>query len=182
MARPLAQLFPWPFVGVVVLLVVLVLITPNLLSSGAGPAAGSLAAQAELVIDRTVDNATVHLYVHGVGMVRYTSISIAWITNLSWPPPAHLSPANWTNRSWVNNTLGLVATSGADPLAVNVTAIYVDPSGQVVWYVGAYAFHVASDLLFTTDLAAGAAPVTPTAIANLPIAFPLTGVAPGGSA
>lgn len=179
--RPLGQLFPWPFVGVVMLLVVLVLITPSLLSAGGGAGAGSIEAQGELVVDNVPGEAPLHFYVHGFGMVRYATISIAWITNFTWPPPTGLAASNWTNRTTVNETLVVAVTLPTDPVALNVSAVYVDPSGQTVWYSGLFAFHLSASTLFTVDLAPGASPVSPTAVTNLPIAFPLTASAvPGG--
>ena len=177
MARPLGQLFPWPFVGVVVLLVVLILITPSLLSTGGGAGAGSIEAQAELVVDQVPGTSALHFYVHGFGMVRYATISIRWTTNLSWPPPSSLDGIPWPNATTDNGTLVVTTTVPTDPVALNVTAEYVDPSGQSVWYTGLYAFHRSGDTLFTVDLAPGASPVSPTAVANQPIAIPLTGSA-----
>ncbi|HYK93857.1 MAG TPA: hypothetical protein VEY07_07450 [Thermoplasmata archaeon] len=181
MARAWGQLFPWPFVGVVMLLVVLILITPSLLSAGGGAGAGSIEAQAELVVDNVPGAVPLHFYVHGFGMVRYTSISVAWVTNFSWPPSASLAGFNWTNRTTVNQTLVVSVTLPADPVALNVSAVYVDPSGQSVWYSGLYAFHLSASTLFTVDLAPGANPVSPTAVTNLPIAFPLTASSAPGS-
>lgn len=175
MARSPGELFPWPFVGVVALLVVLILITPSLLSTGGGAGAGSLEAQAELVVDQPGVGTPLHFYVHGLGMVRYATISIGWTTNLTWPPPPSVAGLNWTNRTTVNGTLDVVLTIAGSPVALNVTAIYVDPAGQTAWYTGLYAFRLSSDTLFTVDLAPGASPVSPTAVTNLPIAFPLTG-------
>ena len=175
MARSLRDLFPWPFVGLVVLLVVLVLITPSLLSTGGGAGAGSLEAQAELVVDQPGTGAPLHFYVHGLGMVRYATISIGWTTNLSWPPPASVAQLNWTNRTTENGTLDVILTVPVNPVALNVSAVYVDSAGQTAWYTGLYAFRLSSDTLFTVDLAPGASAVSPTAVANLPIAFPLTG-------
>ncbi len=180
MARSLSELFPWPFVGVAVLLVVLILLTPNLLSAGGGPAAGSLETQAELIVDRTVADPTLHIYLTGLGIVRYASLSLAWSTNFSWPPPTTVASGNWTNRTWANQSLTLQGATVLDPVAVNVSAVYVDPSGATVWYTGLFAFHVANGLLYTVELAPGASPVSPTALTNLPLAFPLTASSTGG--
>ena len=80
-----AAWFPPPLVGVSLLLVVLIVLTPNLLSTGA-PAAGTYPTQAELVVDRgpTEPNVT-HLYVKSVGNVRYVNLTMALATNLTWP-------------------------------------------------------------------------------------------------
>lgn len=182
MARPLTELFPWPFVGVVLLLLVLILLTPYLLSAGGGPAAGSIETQAELIVDRTMNNPTLHVYVEGLGIVRYASLSLAWSVGFAWPPPGTLAGGNWTNRSWANDSLSLGGTTQADPVAVNVSAIYVDATGNTVWYTGLYAFHVANGVLYTADLTPGASAVSPTALTNLPLAFPLTGSSQGGTA
>lgn len=180
MPRTFGQLFPWPFVGVAVLLVLLILVTPNLLTAGGGPAAGSIETQAELVVDRTATNSTLHFYVRGLGMVRYSTITFATVGGFGWPPTFAVPGANWTNRSWSNDSLVFSTTYRGDPVAVNVSAVYVDPSGQTVRYDGLYAFHVVDASLYTTDLSVGAAPVSPTALSNLPLAFPLTGTSLGG--
>lgn len=175
MPRRYAELFPWPFVAISVLLVVVVLLTPSLLSTGGGAGAGSIEAQAELVVDQVPGAAPLHFYVQGFGMVRYASIAIAWTTALGWPPPASAAGLSWMNRSVANGTLVLAVTVPGTPVAVNVTAVYVDSTGLRVWYSGIYAFHLAGDTLFTVDLAPGATAVSPTAVSNLPIAFPLAG-------
>ena len=175
MARRLSTWFPWPFVAVVVLLIVLILLTPSLLSTGGGAGAGSIEAQAELVVDQVPGESPLHVYVHGFGMVRYATITIAWTTAIGWPPPASGAGISFVNRTVANGTLVLSVTAPRTPVAVNVSAVYVDSTGQRVWYTGTYAFRLSGDTLFTVDLAPGAAAVSPTAVSNLPIAFPLTG-------
>lgn len=163
----LAELFPWPFVGVVVLLVILIFLTPNLVSSGA-PAAGSLAAEAQLVVDRVAGSNVTHLYVKSIGNVRYASISLELGSNVSWPvlPTERI---HWGIPTVWNDSLeAAVATTGA-PLAVNVSVVYVDTSGTAVDYFGAYAFNVSADVLTGTSLTPGLGDVPPTPVASLPI-------------
>ena len=64
------RLFPLPFVGVSVLLVLLIFLTPNLLLGGR-PAAGSLATEAELTIDHPAGGNVTHFYINGLSSVRY---------------------------------------------------------------------------------------------------------------
>jgi len=174
----LAQLFPWPFVGVVVLLVVLIFLTPNLLLNGA-PAAGSLATQAELIVDRAPGNNTTHFYVNGLGTVRYAEIRAYVATNVSWPPPPSASNLSWVNLSYSANALSAIFSSAANPLALNVSVTYVDAAGTGVEYYGSYTFYFGDTTLEVVPLAPGLANVTPTPIASLPLTLLLTATAPG---
>ena len=176
--RLLSELFPWPFVGVVVLLVVLIFLTPNLVLSG-GPAAGSLATQAQLTIDRPPGTNVTTFYVHGLGTVRYTQIWAALATNVTWPPPP--SPDNWTWTNATNDSLALAAvfSTTANPVALNLTATYVDAAGATVVYWGLYEFYFGPATLETSALAVGLTVDAATPIGSLPITLLLASAAPG---
>lgn len=173
-----AQLFPWPFVGVVVLLVVLIFLTPNLVTSPA-PAAGSLVTQAELLVDRTPTGNATHFYVEGLGNVRYAEIRWAVATNVSWPPPISVRNVTWTSEANVTESLIATFESGANPVAVNVSATYVDYAGNAVRYVGAFAFYLADGLLSTAPLLGGLSGEGPTALSALPLVLLLATASPG---
>ncbi len=173
-----ARFFPLPFVGVAVLLVLLIFLTPNLLLGG-GPAAGSLATQAELTIDRPSDANVTHFYVNGLGTVRYTEIRAMICTNLTWPAPASLANLSWANATWGHGVLAAVFSSTANPIAINVTATYVDASGSAVEFYAIYEFYVGADTLEGTALAPGLSNVPPTPLASLPLTLLLASTTPG---
>jgi hypothetical protein len=173
----LQELFPLPFVAVVVLLVVLIVLTPNFESLGR-PAAGSLESEAELLVDRAPNENITHLYVEGLGSVRYASISLA----LARPPPGGAPPAptfSFANRTVWNNSLLAGETTGWNPVAVNVSAVYVDPSGAVAYFVGVFEFNVTATTLVTESYL----PTPPTSsaapIGDLPLTFLLESAPPG---
>lgn len=182
MATGLSRFFPIPLVGAAVLLAVLILLTPNLISAGGGPAAGSLATQAELVVDHDPSGAVTQFYVHGLGDVRYARITVALDPNVSWPAPSSIPTNDWTNATTLNGTLALVVDTAANPVAVNVTAVYVDPTLATVWYLGTYVLDVSGGMLSIVPLLPGAASISPTPLDALPLELLLTasstGVAP----
>ncbi len=174
-----SQLLPWPFVGVVALLVALIFLTPNLLSTSE-PAAGSLITQAELLVDRTASGNTTYFYLEGLGNVRYSEIRWAVAAPAVWPVAGSLANLTWNSSGNVSNRLVAVFASTADPVAVNVSMVYVDAAGATVTYVGAFAFLVAGGMLNTLPLLGGVAGVPPTSLSALPIALVL-GTAPPGA-
>jgi hypothetical protein len=173
------KLVQWPFVGVVVLLLVLIVLTPNLINAG-GPSAGSLETQAVLVVDRVTGSNVTHFYVHGLGTARYVSISVALARPALWPAPARASLLNWTNVSFDTQTLGVTVRTTADPVGVNVTATYLDPAGVRVVYVGVYVVHGIGTTIFVARI-----PSDPVGLASSPIGGPplslLLGTTPSGS-
>lgn len=169
METGLGRYFPVPLVGAAVLLAVLILLTPNLISAGGGPSAGSLETQAELVIDHAPNGAVTQLYVHGFGDVRYARITIQVDPNVSWPPLTPVGSDDWTNVTSANETLALVVDTTADPFAVNITAVYVDPTLATVWYLGTYAIDISGGMLSIVPLTPGAGSISPTPVAALPL-------------
>ncbi|HEY6238255.1 MAG TPA: hypothetical protein VIZ68_03615 [Thermoplasmata archaeon] len=176
----IARLFPLPYAGVVVLLAVLILLTPNLLFGGS-PSAGSLATQARLIVDRTAGVNVTHFYVDGLSTVRYAEIRASLATNLTWPVAA-VANLTWTNASFDQGVLGLFFSSDANPVAVNVTATYVDASGTSVEYWGLYAFYATGTTLETVSLNPALSNVGPTPIDSLPITILLAAGGRGASA
>ena len=182
----LAHYAPLPFVAVTVLLIVLILITPVLVSSGQ-PAPGILT-QAELVVDRLPGNATMHFYVHGLGTtVRYAEIWIGVALGFNW---SAVSRTPWRSlhwNIWQNDTFVLTSSYASDdnPIALNVTAYY-SSSGGSAWYGGVLAFYVTSGasgqvlnaVSETTSVAVpGSVPVDNS---SLPFPITLATVSPGG--
>ncbi|MCI4370178.1 MAG: hypothetical protein L3J81_02465 [Thermoplasmata archaeon] len=178
-SEALRQWFPTPFVAIVVLLLVLIVLTPNLLSTAA-PSAGSLPTEAELIVDRAPSDTQTHLYVRGLGLVRYTSVEMAVAGNFSWnslPPLANLSfgpPTTW------NETLLTSTTTAANPFAVNVTAVYVDASGARVDFVGTFAFDLSGGVLAEVVYVPASPGITTTPVDALPLGILLETV-PAGS-
>jgi hypothetical protein len=150
----LAELFPWPFVGVAVLLVLLILVTPNLLSSGP-PSAGSISATAEFVVDRVPGSNLTHVYIYGLSTVRYSLLDLHIATNVSWPPPSDLAAINWTNSTNASHALVLAYATAANPSAFNVTAVYVDSAGSRVTYAGTFEIYYLPPTLYVDDLTPG---------------------------
>ena len=171
------ELFPLPFVAVVVLLIVLILLTPNLLSLGR-PTAGSLEAEAELLVDRVPGQNVTHLYVEGIGTVRYASISIALAYPPSGAPPS--SPMfSFSNRTVWNDSIVAGETTSWDPVAVNVSATYVDTNGAVAYFVGVYEFNITSSTIVSEAYLPVPRPRRARRLDALPLTFLLDSVPPG---
>ncbi len=71
--------------------------------------------------------------------------------------------------------------SARNPVALNVSATYVDPSGGTVVYVGKYAFYFVGDTLYTQVLLGGEGGVPPTPASGLPLYVLLAAAPNGGS-
>jgi hypothetical protein len=140
--RRIRDYAPLPLVAVAVLLVVLILFTPELISTGQ-PVPGILT-QAVLIVDRIPGNATTHLYVHAYGTTaRYSEIWVGLAMGFNWSGSG--SP-NWSSLSWSSwsnetDVLSVSVASTQNPLGVNVTAQYVSPGG-CARYVGVVALFV----------------------------------------
>lgn len=176
--RTLAPYFPLPLVGAAVLLAVLIVLTPNLLSTGS-PAAGSLESQAELIIDRAPSENVTHLYLRGLGLVRYANLSLLWSSFNGTSAPG--SPIGLGIGGAVGGTdvLSVNEATGAASFVVNATAVYVDATGLSVTFTGDWAFVWSSGLLVTTPYGSVAG-ASPTAPSQLPLILLLSESATGG--
>ena len=133
---------PWPFVGATALLLILIVLTPTLISIEQ-PAPGILT-QAYLEVDRVSGANGTHFYIRAEGAtVRYATVSAGVDENtFNW---SGTGPLNWTalrfDRYWNDtNVVLLDFYSTADPIAVNVSACYVSSSGNE-FYWGELAFY-----------------------------------------
>lgn len=185
----LGVLAPWPLVGVALLLLALIVVTPVLVANSHQPGVGILT-QAELVVDKTSSNATLHFYVWALGeTIRYDSIQVGVATGFGWDGSAAV---NWTGLNWTqwtNDTgvLSVIVESTDNPIALNISAHYVSPSGST-WYVGIFAFYVAvtappnGETLYSATATSGVAvtPSTPVNNDTLPAPILLANVGPGG--
>jgi hypothetical protein len=174
----LGRYFPLPLVSVAVLLVVLIFITPNLTSP-----AGSLPTQAQLLVDRVVGANQTNFYLRALGNTRYVQVNISQATNVIWPPVTpQVPPLNFSNQTSVANTLGVSVSTSANPVAVNVTALYRDTSGSCVEYFGTYVFWTAYATQ-TLEYAQIAPPTTTgtqsVGVGSLPLAILLSSVSVG---
>ncbi len=158
---------PMPFVGAAVLLLLLILLTPALLSiEGSGP---GVLTEAELVVDRVAGLNATHFYVRAYGTtVRYSSITVGVASNFSWdgvgnPTWAQLSWTRWWNETEVV-VLGFLTSS--NPVAVNINATY-SSSGGTAYYLGIVAFYLGPGPTGETLYAS-----SPTAGLSVPSASP----------
>ena len=180
----LREYAPVPLVGIVVLLVVVILVTPVLVSEGQ-PAPGILT-QAELIVDRIPGNATFHFYVRGLGsIVRYDEIAFGTNTSPAWsgagtPQWSSITWTRWANDSFV---LASLVSTTANPVAVNITAYYASSAGSAS-YRATIAFYVGPSsttgglVLFASSPTPGLAVAASTPLDNtslpLTILMPLT--------
>jgi hypothetical protein len=166
-SRRLRELFPTPLVGIVALLVALILLTPNLLTNGSPPA-GSILAQAELIVDRAPQNKVpLNFYVRGLSLVRYAMINVSLATNYNWSastPVADLQWTNWTNESF---TLILAVSTFANPVVLNLTVTYTSSGYEV--FAGLIAFWVSGSSLLARSLSSEVAAPGSTALSALPL-------------
>jgi hypothetical protein len=170
----------WAFAGLAVLLALLVLATPGLLGGVGGPTAGSPATEAALWIDATPGNVT-HFYVEGIAHVRYAEIRVATGALAVWPVVGGLGTVRWS--AWTNGSdvVVLATNTPANPVAVNVSAVYVDATGTTVYYLGAYALYTTDSSLRIQPLMNGLDPGTPDyALSDLPGVLPLLASSTGG--
>ena len=171
----------WPFIGIVVLLIALIILTPNLFSSGTA----SLETRAQLIVERATPAGNTSFYVESIGAsTLYESIVVGFAPLPAWPySGTGKDVGNWT---WVNasETLALISTSALNPVVVNVTVVYAVPStGVLTEYVGMYGFYLNAtslNLEASNLLPGAAAPPAVTPLAHLPIFLTLAIVTPTG--
>jgi hypothetical protein len=173
--RPPGRLgtYAWPLVGITVLLVALIVFTPVLVSSSPHQPGPGILTQAELVVDKIPGNATLHFYVWALGEeIRYYEIRVGIAVSFNWTGNTSLnwSAVNWTE--WHNSTdvLSEFVSTRGNPVALNISAYYVSPSGSA-WYVGVIAFYVhvsspGSESLYSASDTSGVAVTSPLAVSN----------------
>ncbi len=135
---------PMPFVGAAALLLVLILLTPVLISNGQ-PAPGVLT-QAELIVDRVAGSNVTHFYIRAPSLtIRYSGMWVGVASNFSWDGSGGVNWTALTWSTWYNETdvLSIAFATTANPVAVNITAYYTSPSAQAT-YVGVLAFAIGS--------------------------------------
>jgi hypothetical protein len=181
----LGDLFPGALVGVALIFALLIVVTP-VLTASVQPAAGSIFTQAELIVDGVVGNATTHFYVRGFGTTaRYDEIQIAFAFGFNWTGRFPSGPLNWTDAQNASDVLSIDAAVSADPVAVNVSALY-SASGVSALYVGTFAMYVGIPVGSTTDTLTvvsntpGIASFT-WPVASLPALIALSHVSSGGT-
>lgn len=169
--------FPIPLVGTATILAVLVLLTPVLVDTG-GPAAGSVFTQAELVVDPGSGAGPLHLYLHGIGNVRYAELSLALADNYSWGQGV---PSGWGAATNGSGLVELSAESALGTVAVNATAHYVDSSGGSTWYFALLGLsETGSTMRFVSFTSGVVVPSSiPLASSDFPYAILLANVGPG---
>jgi hypothetical protein len=173
-----SAMFPLPLVAIVVLLGVLILLTPNLLL-GTGPAAGSLATQAQLTVDVPPGGNVTHFYVNGLGEVRYSQIDLTLSTQVSWPAPPSVANITWGKTTAELGVLATSITTKQNPVALNVTATFVDAAGATVVFWGLYEFFLTATTLECVPLAVGQSTLPSTPLASLPVELLLASASPG---
>jgi hypothetical protein len=169
--------------------VALIVLTPVLVSNSHQPGPGLLT-QAELVVDKVPSNATLHFYTWALGeTIRYDEIRVGVATSFNWTgtSPMPWATLNWTR--WYNGSevLSVIVSSAANPVALNISAYYVSPSGST-WYVGLLSFYVlqapssGSESLYSATATSGVVVASPIAVSNstLPVPILLADVGPGG--
>jgi hypothetical protein len=176
--------FQWPLVGVTALLLLLLLLTPSLLAPGS-PVAGSPETQAVLVVyheSGALD--LLQVILQGASPTQYTNLSIAISHPIAWPPTNGRS--GLTYGRWVNATdeVFVTAVDAQLPVAVNVSAVYSDPTGAKAYYNGLYAFNIIGSNLLILTLSSSLAGEAPSSLplSELPQPLPLALVPAGGVA
>ncbi|MGP8158567.1 MAG: hypothetical protein ACLPWO_03025 [Thermoplasmata archaeon] len=185
----LGVLAPWPLVGIALLLVALIVFTPELISNSHQPGPGLLT-QAELIVDKIPANTTLHFYIWALGeTIRYDEIHVGVATSFNWTGGGSpvWSQLNWTQWDNGSDVLSVILASTANPVALNISAHYVSPSGST-WYVGVLSFYVLTSLpsgsesLYSATATSGVAVASPLAVSNdtLPVPILLANVGSGG--
>ncbi len=181
----LRALFPWPLVGVSLLLATMIILTPVIF----GPIVpGSIETSAELLVDHPASGDATNFYVRAYGdTVRYSSISIAYATNFSWTGAFPSGPLNWTD--WQNGTdllsLQLLGVA-VNPVAINVSAVYT-LGGASATYVGLIAFDLGyvgstiSLLCAVSPLTSGVSAPSSVDLSTLPLVIYLQNFGAGPS-
>lgn len=133
----LGAIAPVPFVGAAAILVALIVFTPVLLATGPSP----LAVQAELSFYRASGASATEVYLEGVDPhVAYRWLNLSLGSGFSWSGSCPSSVARWNESNDTNATVVAMFTE-ANPVVVNVTAVYLPSSGRTV-YAGELALYL----------------------------------------
>lgn len=179
----LSELFPWPFVGVSLLLAALIVATPLLTGQSSG---GSFLSQPYLVIDGLPGNDSTHYYVHGESTItRYSEINLGFAYGFNWTGAFPSGPLNWTDWQNESSVLSVDRAATGDPVAVNVSALYT-AGGVNALYVGVIAVDVgtpAGSMTPTLTVVSDTAGISgySTAVVNLPYEILLSYAGTGGT-
>lgn len=170
--------FPIPLVGTVAILLVLIVFTPILFSSGR-PVPGSFETQAELVVDQVSAGTNITFYVHAVGpTVRYASIDLGVAGGFSWAGACPSSGLAWAWKNATNVVTDQIATA-TNPVAVSVTAVYTS-DGLTANYSAVLAFFSSSGTLASSACFGATPPSSPQPLASLPLLLLLSERSSGG--
>jgi hypothetical protein len=165
--RKIRELFPTPLVGIAVLLAALIVLTPNLLTNGSPPA-GSILAQAELIVDRAPGaDAPLNLYVKGLSLVQYESINASLARNYNWTLATPVSNLHWVNFTNESFALILAISTLFNPVVLNVTVTYTASGYEV--FAGLLAFWVTGSSLWIRSLSSEVTAPGSTALSALPL-------------
>lgn len=148
------RFFPIPLVGAAAILLVLILLTPVLIGTGV-PAAGTIFTQAEVIVDYPGDNATSNYYLHAIGNIRYSILSIGIAENYAWNNPPPISSLVWGNWTNATDLVAISASSSDNPVALNISAYYSTAKEGSAWYVAIVAFEVVGNTLFFRSYTSG---------------------------
>ncbi len=161
------------------LLILLIFLTPALLATGSSPPAGSPLTAAELIVDRAANANNTTYYVTSLSTsARYQSVALGFEELSVWPFTGAVSSLrawHWENAT---NVLVVSATNASNPVAVNVTVKYTDPSGASAMYTGIFAFFVnrtTAELDASSLLHGLSPPPAVTPLSRLPIYLLLKG-------
>jgi hypothetical protein len=159
----------WPFIGVALVLVVLIILTPDLFATGQA----GLQTRAQLIVERPTTGGDTGYYVESIGTsTLYQSIAIGIVRLPFWPyngTSTELRNWSWTNAS---NVLVWIATNSTNPVAVNVTVVYASSAGLTTEYIGVYGFDLNSTtmtLQAISLLPGETVPAFSTPLSQLPI-------------
>jgi hypothetical protein len=180
-----SDLFPWPLVGVALLVALMILLTPVLIAASGPPAAGSVSSYAELIIDALPGNNSTHFYVHGLGTTtRYSHINLGFADGFLWTGAFPKGPLNWSDWQNFSSVLAVISEVNQNPVAVNVTALY-SVNGASALFVGVFAVFVGTPPGSSTDTLSVVSDTPGIGgfsypVASLPVAITLSDIGGGG--
>jgi len=181
--RSIEELAPLPFVGVALLLVVLIVATPILTGQSNG---GGIFTEAELIVDALPGNVSMHFYVRGLSTTtRYSELNLGFASGFNWTGSFPSGALNWTDWLNASSVLSIDRGVGANPVAVNVTALY-SAGGVNALYVGVLAFYMGMAPGSTTEtltIASATSGISgfSSPVSDLPVPILLEYVGTGGT-